>query len=61
MNDWASKFHVRVYMYESIDNPWKSDKNLCNIKFSQGPNEAEGHYGLWRREDTSNGPRYLEK
>lgn len=61
MNQWASRNKVHVYMFEAIDEPWKSNKNSGDQNSSNGPNGGEGHYGWWKREETNKGPRYVEK
>ncbi len=43
---WAEEHRVKTYLFEAIDEPWKSNQNGSNNPW-QGPNGAEGHYGLW--------------
>jgi exo-beta-1,3-glucanase (GH17 family) len=61
MNQWASQNQVKTYMFEAIDEPWKSNKNSHDQNASNGPNGGEGHYGWWKREDVNNKARYIEK
>ena len=53
MDKWASQQGAIAYLFEAIDEPWKSDKNaqVPPTKPWQGPNGAEGHYGLWYLND----------
>lgn len=53
MDKWASQQGAIAYLFEAIDEPWKSDKNaqVPPAKPWQGPNGAEGHYGLWYLND----------
>ena len=50
---WASRTSVMTYFFEAIDEPWKSNKNASVPPTNpwQGPNGAEGHYGLWYLND----------
>ena len=60
MGEWAAKHRVSVYMFEAIDEPWKSNKNSHDMNAFNGPNGAEGHYGWWKRTD-NNQNHYVEK
>jgi|GEM_PF-2983671 len=51
IDKWASQQGVITYLFEAIDEPWKSNQNKLNPPW-QGPNGAEGHYGLWYLNDS---------
>jgi exo-beta-1,3-glucanase (GH17 family) len=53
IDKWASQQGVITYLFEAIDEPWKSDQNAPANSATpwQGPNGAEGHYGLWYLND----------
>ena len=61
MGNWAATHKVLVHMFEAIDEPWKSSKTSHDTNSPSGPNGGEGHYGWWRREDSSQGPKFVEK
>lgn len=49
IDKWAFEHRVMTYLFEAFDEPWKSNQN-ANVPPDnswQGPNGAEGHYGLW--------------
>jgi exo-beta-1,3-glucanase (GH17 family) len=48
---WASEQSVVTYLFEAIDEPWKSNQNSQDPPW-QGQNGAEGHYGLWYLNDS---------
>jgi exo-beta-1,3-glucanase (GH17 family) len=50
IGNWASQQGVITYLFEAIDEPWKSNVNKEDTPW-QGPNGAEGHYGLWYLDD----------
>jgi exo-beta-1,3-glucanase (GH17 family) len=58
---WANHNHVETDWFEAIDEPWKSNQNDTSNMGFNGPNGAEGHYGLWTY--NSNGPdgQFIEK
>jgi glucan 1,3-beta-glucosidase len=49
MKQWAALRNVMTYYFEAIDEPWKSNRNASVPPTApwQGPNGAEGHYGIW--------------
>ncbi|KKD39586.1 MAG: glycosyl hydrolase family 17 protein [Limnoraphis robusta] len=49
IDKWAFENRVITYLFEAFDEPWKSDRNaqIPPANPWQGPNGAEGHYGLW--------------
>jgi len=49
LNNWAKKNRVVTYLFEAIDEPWKSaqDGKSPPSEPWKGPKGAEGHYGLW--------------
>ena len=49
IDKWAFEQRVMTYLFEAFDEPWKSDQNAQVPPTNpwQGPNGAEGHYGLW--------------
>jgi exo-beta-1,3-glucanase (GH17 family) len=49
IDKWAFEHRVMTYLFEAIDEPWKSNQNAQVPPTNpwQGPNGAEGHYGLW--------------
>ncbi len=51
IDKWASEQSVITYLFEAIDEPWKSNQNAQDPP-SQGQNGAEGHYGLWYLNDS---------
>jgi exo-beta-1,3-glucanase (GH17 family) len=51
IDKWASQHRVITYLFEAIDEPWKSDQNKQDPPW-QGANGAEGHYGLWFLNDS---------
>lgn len=51
IDKWASQQRVITYLFEAIDEPWKSNPNKQDPPW-QGPNGAEGHYGLWYLNDS---------
>lgn len=51
INKWASEQGVITYLFEAIDEPWKSNQNAQDPLW-QGQNGAEGHYGLWYLDDS---------
>lgn len=51
IDKWASQQGVITYLFEAIDEPWKSNQNKQDPPW-QGPNGAEGHYGLWYLDDS---------
>ncbi|MBN3910579.1 MAG: hypothetical protein HWQ35_29785 [Nostoc sp. NMS1] len=51
IDKWASQQGVITYLFEAIDEPWKSDQNKQDPPW-QGQNGAEGHYGLWYLDDS---------
>ena len=49
IKQWAAQRGVMTYYFEAIDEPWKSNRNASvppTVPW-QGPNGAEGHYGIW--------------
>jgi len=50
IDKWASQQGVITYLFEAIDEPWKSNQNTQDPPW-QGQNGAEGHYGLWYLND----------
>ena len=44
---WAFENRALTYLFEAIDEPWKSNQNSSDKLSPGGPNGAEGHYGLW--------------
>ncbi len=50
IDKWASQQGVITYLFEAIDEPWKSNQNTQEPPW-QGQNGAEGHYGLWYLND----------
>ena len=52
IDKWASAQSVITYLFEGIDEPWKSNQNSQDPPW-QGQNGAEGHYGLWYLNDDS--------
>ncbi len=53
INKWASEQRVVTYLFEAIDEPWKSNPNKQDPPW-QGVNGAEGHYGLWYLDNSGN-------
>jgi hypothetical protein len=53
IDQWASQQSAIAYLFEAIDEPWKSDQNAPANSATpwQGPNGAEGLYGLWYLND----------
>ena len=53
IDKWVSNEGVITYLFEAIDEPWKSNQNAQVPPDNpwQGPNGAEGHYGLWYLND----------
>ena len=49
IDKWASENGVMTYLFEAIDEPWKSaqDGNFPPSEPWKGPDGAEGHYGVW--------------
>ncbi|MGH7231533.1 MAG: glycosyl hydrolase family 17 protein, partial [Nitrospiraceae bacterium] len=49
IKEWAGQRRVMTYYFEAIDEPWKSNRNASVPPTApwQGPNGAEGHYGIW--------------
>lgn len=49
IDKWAFENRVMTYLFEAIDEPWKSaqDGNFPPSEPWKGPDGAEGHYGLW--------------
>ena len=49
IDKWAFENRVITYLFEAFDEPWKSNQNaqVPPTNSWQGPNGAEGHYGLW--------------
>lgn len=49
IDKWAFEHRVMTYLFEAIDEPWKSNQNAQVPPTNpwQGPHGAEGHYGLW--------------
>ena len=43
---WAFEHRVMTYLFEAIDEPWKSNQNGSDNPW-QGPDGAERYYGLW--------------
>lgn len=45
---WANSKQVETSLFEAIDEPWKSNQNPGpDTPVWQGPNGAEGHFGIW--------------
>ncbi len=48
---WATNKQVETSLFEAIDEPWKSNQNPAPPPYAppvwQGPNGAEGHFGIW--------------
>lgn len=57
IDQWASEQGVFTYLFEAIDEPWKSNQNVQDPPW-QGANGAEGHYGLWYLNDQG---QYMQK
>ncbi len=49
IKQWTAQRAVMTYYFEAIDEPWKSNRNASVPPAApwQGPNGAEGHYGIW--------------
>jgi exo-beta-1,3-glucanase (GH17 family) len=49
IKQWATEQGIIAYYFEAIDEPWKSNRNASVPPTApwQGPNGAEGHYGIW--------------
>ncbi len=49
MGQWAKTNRVMTYLFEAIDEPWKSaqDGKSPSSEPWKGPKGAEGHYGIW--------------
>ena len=49
IGNWAKENSVVTYLFEAIDEPWKSAQNgdLPPSEPWKGPKGAEGHYGVW--------------
>ena len=45
---WATNHSVESYVFDGIDEPWKSDENQVGGNPWTGPNGAEGHFGIWK-------------
>ncbi|MBW4670380.1 MAG: hypothetical protein KME60_23925 [Cyanomargarita calcarea GSE-NOS-MK-12-04C] len=60
IDKWAFEQKVTTYLFEAFDEPWKSNQNaqVPPANSWQGPNGAEGHYGLWYLDGQGN---YTEK
>lgn len=60
IDNWVSNEGVIAYLFEAIDEPWKSNQNAQVPPDNpwQGPNGAEGHYGLWYLDDQG---QYIKK
>ncbi len=56
IKQWATQRRVMTYYFEAIDEPWKSNQNVSVPPAApwQGPNGAEGHYGLWSLDGQQN-------
>ncbi len=52
VRQWSLQRQVVAYYFEAIDEAWKSNRNAAVPPSApwQGPNGAEGHYGLWASE-----------
>jgi exo-beta-1,3-glucanase (GH17 family) len=58
---WANQNRVETDWFEAIDEPWKSNQNdTSNIGFN-GPNGAEGHYGLWTYNSSGTDGQFIQK
>ena len=49
VRQWSLQRRVVAYYFEAIDEAWKSNRNAAVPPAApwQGPNGAEGHYGVW--------------
>jgi len=56
ITQWATQRSVMTYYFEAIDEPWKSNQNASVPPAApwQGPNGAEGHYGIWALDGGNN-------
>lgn len=60
IKQWAVQRSIMTYYFEAIDEAWKSNQNAPVPPATpwQGPNGAEGHYGIW---SVNAGPNYVPK
>lgn len=61
IRNWATNQRVVVYYFEAIDEAWKSNQNSADKSSFQGPNGAEGHYGLWTASQSGTGYSLTKK
>jgi exo-beta-1,3-glucanase (GH17 family) len=56
ITQWAAQRSVMTYYFEAIDEAWKSNQNATVPPTApwQGPNGAEGHYGIWSLDGAQN-------
>ena len=56
IKQWAAQRRVMTYYFEAIDESWKSNQNASVPPAApwQGPNGAEGHYGIWSLDGQQN-------
>jgi exo-beta-1,3-glucanase (GH17 family) len=58
---WANANKVESYPFEAIDEPWKSNQNQTSGDPWQGPNGAEGHYGIWTYSTSNDTGKFTPK
>lgn len=59
---WANQNQVETSIFEAIDEPWKSNQNPGpDTPVWQGPNGAEGHFGIWTYSTSDNGGTFVPK
>jgi glucan 1,3-beta-glucosidase len=63
LRTWANANNVETFFFEAIDEPWKSNQNQDPNapNFWQGPNGAEGHYGIWTYSGTGDSGQFTAK
>lgn len=60
---WANTNKVESYPFEAIDEPWKSNQKQAPNTGNpwQGPNGAEGHFGLWTYNSPNDTGKFIPK
>lgn len=59
---WATNKKVETSFFEAIDEPWKSNQNPGpDTPVWQGPNGAEGHFGIWTYTTADNNGSFVAK
>lgn len=59
---WANSKQVETSLFEAIDEPWKSNQNPGpDTPVWQGPNGAEGHFGIWTYTTADNNGSFVAK